>query len=182
MGGRRVLALVALSVALFASCGGGGSGGGPTTPGPGITFLPSSAPGSNTIHLVVQSVSANQLILELRGNDVNDIFAAAFDLRFPAAALQFVSAGTGDDFTEGGDFPVQLLITEEPSGNLVVGLSRTGKDLRGFTGSGVLMILEFNAIASGGGDLSFLRTQVVDRNGIVDAGITFLGGSLQVVL
>jgi Cohesin domain len=180
--GRSSRWLAALLVLALAGCGGGGGGGGspvePTPPPPqtGITFTGQGASGNNSVVLATgPGTNASTLVLEVRAQSVDDLYGVAFDLRFPAAVLQFVRFTPGPLVEEGS---AQAAVSG--SGNLVVGASRLG-EVSGIDGSGVLLTLEFNAIAAGEGAFSFARNTAFDSDGRPITGFNWAAGSVRVV-
>lgn len=179
---RLQVALLALAVLAMAACGGGG-GGGPTQPPPptsSLTFTPGGTAGGNLVRLArTGSTTGQDLDLAVQASEVSDLYGVAFDLGYPASVLAFEGASQGDFLAQGG-FQVSFQLAEE-SGNLIVGITRLGS-VPGASGSGTLVTLRFNAIASGTGAISFSRTQAVGPDGLPLAGLEFVGGSVQSTL
>lgn len=181
--GFGVLAGTALLASL--ACGGGGGGGGPTAPPPpppsGITFTAAGPAGDNSIALAAGAPGANRLRLEVRANEVVGLYAVALDLGFPTDLLQFDAAATskGAFLGPGGD--TELLVQENPDGNLVIGYSLKG-DKEGVDGSGVLFTVEFTGLANGTDSLTLAENQAYDANGLEQADVTWVAGSVQVRL
>lgn len=179
---RRSAGLVAAAlVVCMPGCGGGGGGGGPTQPPtptpppPGIVFSPQTAPGANSVVLAEGSgTSANTLLLEVRATGVSDMYGLAYDLTFPSGALQFVRATPGPLLAAGS-----VQAAAATPGRLVVGGTLLGP-VAGFSGSGVLMTLEFSALASGEGSFAFSAQRAVTSNGDPIAGLTWVAGSVRV--
>jgi hypothetical protein len=177
----QLAALAVLLVLVLAGCGGGGGGGSPVEPTPpppqpGVTFTGQGGSANNSIVLGSgPGTNANTLVLEVRAQNVDDLYGTAFDLRFPAAVLQYVRATPGP-LLEGASVQAAL----SASGNLVVGASRLG-EVPGLDGSGVLLTLEFNAIAAGEGALSFARNSAFDSDGRPITGVTWGAGTVRVV-
>jgi hypothetical protein len=165
---------------LVLACGGGGGGGSPTEPTPtptptqpSITFTPQS-PGPSGISIVSSSAStATTLILEVRATSVSDLYGVAFDLAYPSNLLQHVRSTQGP-MLAGGTFQGSV-----GGGRLVIGLSNLGP-VPGANGSGVLMTLEFRAIAAGEGTFTFSKNQAVDSQGQAIAGLTWSAGTVRV--
>jgi hypothetical protein len=169
------------AVLLGPACGGGGGGGGPTQPPmpqPGITFTPGGAVGANSIALARVGQGATRLSLELRTTGVTDLYGVSFDLGFPSAALSFDGFDEGPMLAAGGAFDTAVQVVESPAGNLVVGATRLG-GVAGADGDGTLLTLHFNAVANGGGALSFAGPLAFDRDG-PQGGVQWVGGSVQV--
>lgn len=176
-------AAVAALLALLAACGGGGGGGGgptqPPPPQPGIFFTP-SASGPNSVALAAGAGgTATTLILEVRANQVANLYGLSFDLQYPAAVLRYDGATQGTLLSENGTVPTSFQIAESPAGTLVVGLTRLGA-VSGWSGSGTLLTLRFAARAAGSGALTFVSPAAVDPNGQPLAGIAFAAGSVEV--
>jgi hypothetical protein len=178
----RALTFAVLLVLALAGCGGGGGGGGgstpvePPPPPPGVTFNAQGTTGANSIVLASGAgTDIDTLVLEVRLLGVSDLYGAAFDLRFPSGVLQFVRATAGETLGGGA---VQAALSGP--GNLVVGASRLG-EVPGIEGSGVLLTLEFTAIAAGEGAFSFARNSAYDPDGRPITGITWAAGSVRVV-
>jgi len=177
----RLPLLLCLALALPA-CGGGGGGGGnpveptpPPQPQPAIAFTPQGGGGTSSIVLARGAASTvNTLVLEVRANTVTDLYGLAYDLAYPSGQLQFVRAVPGAFLANGS---VQVVATSP--GNLVAGGSLLGP-IDGVSGSGLLMSLEFTAVAAGGGPITFSRNSAVDSTGDPLAGITWAGGSVLV--
>lgn len=165
----------------LAACGGGGGGGTPTEQPPPVTqpqivFTPQSAAGANSVFLASgAATSASTLFLEVRASQVTDLYGVAFDLTYPSAQLQFVQASPGPMLGAAGS--VQAAVG--PPGNLIVGGTHLGS-VPGANGSGVIMTLQFNAIAAGQGTFQFSRNSALDSEGALQQGVSWVAGSVQV--
>ena len=173
--------LAALSL-LALACGGGGGGGGPTaptptpTPAPGIVFTPQGTPGSNAVVLAAGvATTATTLVLEVRAIQVTDLYGVAFVLTYPSAQLQFSRATAGPLLGNSGS--VQAAVSAP--GTLVVGGSHLGA-VPGANGSGVVLTLEFTAIAAGQGSFAYTRNSAFNSAGQTLAGTSWLAGSVLV--
>ena len=173
----------ALLVLTLAACGGGGGGGGggPTEPPPpppptaAIVFTPAGAAGANSVFLASGAASTSStLFLEVRASQVTDLYGVAFDLTYPSAQLQFVQATPGSLLGAAGS----VQAAPGAAGNLIVGGTHLG-NVPGANGSGVIMTLQFNAIAAGGGQFSFSRNSALDSDGGL-LPVTWVAGSVQV--
>jgi hypothetical protein len=179
-------ALVATVVVItVGACGGGGGGGGGTTaPPPPVRMLSWSAdaaPGSQTVYLDIRDLSTpDEFILQVRVNDVDDLYGVALDVVYPSSAMQFQAMDTdvGEFFRAGGTIDTELLIVEEPVGRIIIGYTRLG-EVRGRNGNGLLLLLRFTTTANGSSDISIENRLAVDRDGIPLA-TTWLGGTVQV--
>jgi hypothetical protein len=177
----RVLLLAVLALTLLlTACGGGGGGGstGPTAPPPpvaGIVLTPQAAPGANSLYLASgAATTATTLVLEVRANQVTDLYGVAFDLTYPATQLQFVRATAGPLLNNGA---VQAVASSP--GTLIVGGTHLGAT-PGANGSGVVLTLEFSAVAAGSGSFAFSRNSALNSTGAAIPGLTWLAGSVTV--
>ena len=175
--------LMAVLIVALAACGGGGGGGGgptappppPPPPPPGIVFTAQGTATANSISLASGAgTTANTLILEVRATQVTDLYGVAFDLAYPNTALQFVRATPGQLLANGS---VQAV--PSTPGTLVVGGTHLG-NVAGANGSGVVMTLEFSALAAGSGNLAFSRNTAFDSDGDSMAGVGWVAGSVTV--
>jgi len=176
-------ALAVLAVLVLAACGGGGGGGGgtptqptpPPPPPPGITFTAAGVAGANSLALANGSgTTATNMVLELRANQVTDLYGVAFDLAYPSAQLQFARVTAGPLLSGGA---VQASVTSP--GTLVVGGTHLG-NVPGANGSGVVLTLELTAVAAGSGSFTFSRNSALSSSGQTIAGVTWVAGSVQV--
>ncbi|MGH9361670.1 MAG: cohesin domain-containing protein, partial [Thermoanaerobaculia bacterium] len=143
-------------------------------------FTPSGAAAPNSVSLGAGvGGTSTTLALEVRANQVVDLYGLAFDLQYPAAALRYDGATEGTLLSAGGTTPTSLQVAESPAGTLVVGLSRLGQ-VGGLSGSGTLLTLRFSARAAGTGAFTFVSPTGVDPDGQTLAGLTFAAGSVEV--
>jgi len=173
---RAVVATVA-ALAL-AACGGGG---GPTSPPPptqSLVFTPAGGSATGSVALLRSGAGANTLVLEVRAQEVADLYGVAFDLTYPASVLAFEGASEGELLRQGG-IATSLQVAEQ-SGQLVVGATRLGV-VGGVSGSGTVLTLTFRAVAAGSGDIAFVDPTAVAANGSLIGGLEWLGGNVQVV-
>ncbi len=185
------LGLVSTFLVVFAACGGGGGGGGgggeiPTQPlpptGPGINFSPAGSPGTNTVYLAQASSSEpNILTLEIRANQVNDLYGVSFDLIFPNNLLRWSSGTTreGQFLSANGTVPTELLISNQPANTLVIGQSRLGA-VPGVSGTGLLFSLRFVGVSDGQGSFQIRNGSGFNAQGNQIPGFVFLGGAVSV--
>jgi hypothetical protein len=177
--------LVAMAVALVVACGGGGGGGGgpteptppppPPPPPPGIVFTAQGTPGANTLFLASgAATTSTTLVLELRASQVTNLYGVAFDLTYPNTQLQFVRVTPGPLLSGGA-----AQAAAAGTGTLIVGGTRLG-NVPGATGSGVVLTLEFTAVAAGTGSFAFARNSALNSEGDAVTGVAWLAGSVQV--
>jgi hypothetical protein len=166
------------------ACGGGGGGGGgggpteptpPPPPPPGFVFTAQGTPGANTLFLASgAATTATTLVLELRASQVTDLYGVAFDLTYPNTQLQFVRVTPGPLLANGA-----AQAAASGTSTLIVGGTRLG-NVSGATGSGVILTLEFTAVAAGSGSFAFARNSALDSDGDTVSGVAWLAGSVQV--
>ncbi|HEY4590568.1 MAG TPA: cohesin domain-containing protein [Thermoanaerobaculia bacterium] len=178
MRGRALLLVLPL---LLTACGGGGGGSTPSEPTPpppptpGIVLTPQGTPGANSLYLASgAATTATTLVLELRANQVTDLYGVAFDLTYPATQLQFVRATAGPLLNNGA---VQAVASSP--GTLVVGGTHLGAT-PGANGSGVVLTIELSAVAAGSGSFAFARNSALNSTGATISGMTWLAGSVTV--
>jgi hypothetical protein len=166
-----VLALLALLGGFGAACGGGG--GGPTAPPtpppappPPVSFNATGTPGALTVHLGQTSGTADNILrLEVRASDFVDLYGLGFDLRYPTDLLDYRGGSHAEGgFLSGDGTQVELLARQVNDGTVVVGLSRLG-DVGGVEGSGLLLTLDFTAVANGTGEFSYIANSAFDGDG-----------------
>jgi hypothetical protein len=177
---RCLFPVLAGGLLILAACGGGGGGGGgptePTPPPPGIVFTPQGSAGNNAISLASgAATTASTLVLEVRATQVTDLYGVAFDLTYPSAQLQFTRVTPGPLLGSGGNAQA----VPSPAGTLIVGGTHLG-NVPGATGSGVILTLEFSAVAAGTGSFAFSRNSALDSDGDAIAGVAWLAGSVTV--
>ena len=175
---RSVLLVLGLLALSCGGGGGGGGGGGPTQPPPtqpALSFTAAGAGGANSLVLASGPGStAERLFLEVRANQVTDLYGVAFDLSYPTNVLRYV-AKTSGTFLDG-----TVQVSETPPGNLVVGASRLGR-VAGASGSGVVVTFEFVALGAGSGSFAFSRNTAVNSSGAPLAGSSWVAGTVQVI-
>jgi len=89
-----------------------------------------------------------------------DVTSVPMHVRFDPEVLDFVAATTGPALQTGSLQPILLAsVNPQRPGDLAVGLSMPGSSGT-FTGSGTLILLEFEARRAGGSDLALARTSV----------------------
>lgn len=186
MKSKRWLAACFLAAGLGAACGGGG-GGGPTQPPPpppptpGITFTASGGAGANSIALASGAGgTTTTMVLEIRANDVQDLYGLSFDLAYPQQQLRYDGPTEGTFLNQSGAQTSLQVAPGSGAGTLVVGLTRLG-GVTGVTGSGVLLSLRFTAIGAGSGNFGFSRNSTFKSDGTT-VGSTWSAGSVNVVL
>lgn len=186
LAGLGLVSALLISVACGGG-GGGGGGGGPTTPpplpptGPGVTFTPAGSPGTDTVYLAEgSSADPNILSLEIRANQVGNLYGVSFDLVFPNNLVQWSSGTTqeGSFLNANNSVRTELLISNQPANTLVIGHSRLGA-VAGASGSGLLFTLRFVGVSDGAGSMQIQNAAAFDSQGNQIAGFVFLGGTVS---
>lgn len=172
------LALLATASMLLSACGGSSS---PSAPRPaGVVFTTDGAAGAETVFLSQNpATNDNRLVLDVRAREVTDLFGINLELAYPRAVLRYASATEGGFLAGGGDFQTSLLVAERTQGELVIGLTRL-RNVRGRTGSGLLLTLEFTVPADGTGSFEVLDGVAFARGAQQKPEVTWLGGTVQV--
>ena len=93
-------------------------------------------------------------------NGATDVSSIALQLHYDPAKLQLVNVSSGNFLSSDGQ-AAPTIHTDQPAGNLVVGMSRPS-GTHGITGTGVVCVLTFQAKASGPSDLAITRASVVN--------------------
>jgi hypothetical protein len=127
------------------------------------------------------SSEPNILTLEIRANQVNNLYGVSFDLIFPNNLLQWSSGTTreGQFLSANGTVLTELLISNQPANTLVIGHSRLGA-VPGVGGTGLLFTLRFVGVADGQGSFQIQNGAAFDSQGNQIAGFVFLGGTVSV--
>lgn len=181
--------LAALTVAACSSGGGGGGGGGttpPTMPPPPTRMLSWTAagePGAQTVYLEIRSLNnPDRFVLQLRASRVTDLYGMALDVVYPSDIVQFDEAGVeeGGFFSASGGFETELQLAEDPTGRVIIGISRVG-EAGGRNGDGLILELPFDSTSSGSGDFAIESSLAIDSDGFPVA-TTWLGGTVEIQL
>jgi general secretion pathway protein D len=93
-------------------------------------------------------------------NGATDVSSIALQLHYDPAKLQLVNVSSGSFLSSDGQ-AAPTIHTDQPAGNLVVGMSRPS-GTHGITGTGVVCVLTFQAKAAGASDLAIARASVVN--------------------
>jgi hypothetical protein len=146
-----------------------------------ISWSADAAPGEQTIYLDIRDLSnPDEFVLQIRVNQVTDLYGVALDVVYPSGAMDFQASGTveGPILPAGGGFDTDLQIVEEPPGRIIIGYTRLGA-VSGRNGNGLLLSLRFTTTANGSSDLSIESSLAVDSVGS-PVPTTWLGGTVQV--
>ncbi len=174
-----VIAVLVISTAL-PGCGGGTT---PTTPRPpsrplSVTFVAeASNPGADAIALSMTSSTAATFTLVLLAAEVTDLFGYGVDITFDPTIVMFDTATAGT-FLDGEGITLTTQISEGPSGTLVIGQSRVGAVV-GMSGSGTLLSLVFNSVATGTSAFTTSKAGAFDSAGATMM-TQFFGGTVTV--
>ena len=153
---------------------------------PGIVFTADGAPGAATIFLQATDTTDlnSPFVLEVRADEVSDLYGIAFDLDFPADLLRWEENGTaaGDLLSDSGDVESRVLAdraSRDGRGHLIVGATRLGA-VSGAEGSGLLLSLEFeNRGKRGAGDFVITMNSAFDSTGAVLDSVRWVSGSIE---
>ena len=102
---KRVLTgLVPLfAIVVATACSSGGSDTGPVIPGLAGGFTPDQgSPGSDTVSAGQGGASVDLVTVEINVTNVDDVYAAAFDLLFDSAQVTYMGWSAGNMLEQGG--------------------------------------------------------------------------------
>ncbi|HEX4955652.1 MAG TPA: cohesin domain-containing protein [Thermoanaerobaculia bacterium] len=177
---RCTVAMAALVLAVSAACGGGGGGGGggPTQPPPPrVSFTPVTG-GATSVSLIQGTgTTETTLFLEVRANQVTDLYGLSFDLTYPTGVVTYRRVVEGPFLAQAASTSLQ--VAEPSPGRLIIGHSRLGP-AGGISGSGLLMTLELAVAGTGTGAMTFQNQQAFDPSGTPRIGYSWLGGTVRV--
>ncbi|MEW6089104.1 MAG: secretin N-terminal domain-containing protein [bacterium] len=106
---------------------------------------------SNMIYINPQTKDAKineEFSLEIMVNNISDLFAVPFYITYNPKVLQFVSAKEGSFLGQDGNTTTFLFSNDVNRGRVIVGLTRLGQ-VKGVSGSGLLMSVNFKASGTG---------------------------------
>jgi hypothetical protein len=173
-----VQSLVALAVV---SCGGGGSV--TELGGLSVQFTPEeAAPAPNSVSLQDGGVLDDVATVDVQADAIALLaFRTSFTLRFDPAVIEFVGWEPGD-FFEQRTTPANVTYTILPpavgSDRLDVEIVKSGT-LAGSFEDGVLVKLQWRAIAAGASTLLFDSPRLADANNIGAQNVSWFGGRLD---
>ena len=164
-------------LALALSCSAGESV--TTAPSAGVSFLPAVAnPGDNTVAMQPRSVTGDRVTVAIDVQVDDGVYAAAFDVVFDEAHVDFVGAGAGSFFPTGS---ADLFAQTSGDGRVVVVVTRRGA-APPVSGRGVLLTLEFRVNDPGDSELRFDgHPQLLDASNPPRPipGLSWHGGTLR---
>ena len=152
----------------------------------GIQFFPTGTPGADTVYLAGTGSDRADglLILEVRANDVTDLYGVSFTLQFPKKLVRFPKSRPtaiveGPFLSENGAVET-ILVFKDDKKNIIVGLTRKG-EVTGVSGSGVLLTLEFRGLGVAGRKVFRLRqTDAADSQMSIIEGFSWFAGRIEV--
>ena len=179
---RRWAPLLLGCVALtLPSCGGGG-GDSPTDPPTAVVFF--SADGAATARSFSlrrgNGTSGTHLQLELIATEVTNVASLDFVLTLPANVVRFESARQGSFLTQNGVAPILFALGLPAPFNGVLISDNRPNGTAGVSGSGVVLTLEFEALANGSGHLDIEEPEARDPQDRPIGGLGWIGGTVTV--
>ena len=161
----KLLVLVALSTIM--ACSGGATGG--VIPNDGssnnlaATFQPDLAtPTSGSVSLQPGNASGNTVTVLVQATDVNDVYAASFDVVIDPTMVSYVGYTAGT-LLESDGASVQYQITPAGSNRYVVGVTRLGATTGvNAVGRQDLLRLTFRATNAGTSSISLSNASLLD--------------------
>ena len=142
-----------------------------------LTYVPDDPAGGDAVSLRLVSLTETQLMLEVVGNGLSDVYGVAFRLQVDPTALQLVSMETGD----GWESDALKMAQESHPGLLVATVTNRG-DVQGAAAQDrVLARVTFNLLAAPETPIQFVsgRSGVIDSAGAQVPDVTWLGGRLE---
>lgn len=108
-------------------------------------------------------------------SDVTDLFAAEFDLSFDSSVLECSSVTEGEFMGETTGFSPAI---DNSAGN-ITGFAVTKTGSEGVSGVGILLMIEFTALAEGTSTLALSNVQLLDSS-MTEIDITIENGSVTI--
>ena len=150
----------------------------PPPPPPDIEFTPEGTSANSLGLVATDGTSEDRLVLELRADTIDGLYAIAFDLVFPSELLELESLTEGVFLSSSGSVSTSLQLAQE--GRVIVSLSRVGATSGRPLGSGVVLTIEFSKVDSGQGDLLFEKNQAFGESGETRPAIDWWAGSFEI--
>lgn len=171
---KRILSLC-LGLALVACGSDDGAGG--AKPAGGLSFQAEATPAGTSVTLRQKALTKDELVLELVGHSLAELYGVAFRLSYDPTALGFQKLEASPAW--GGAPPIALGAAKTP-GLLVGTVTAKGKSA-GVSGSEVVLgTLTFAITAPKPGAVDFVaeRSALVATDGKRVAGVGWAGGDL----
>ena len=145
-----------------------------------IILFSGSTPGNNSVYMSRNSSlsSGNTLSVDIKVNNVSNVYGAAFDVDFDSSKMTYDSYSAGSLLESGGNaVSYQAGLQSGNSGKLIAGISRQA-GASGVSGSGILITLKFKV--TGNSAISFSNNSLKDSTNQSISGVTWSGGTVTV--
>lgn len=155
----------------------------PTPPLP-VQAQPDVSPNMICVNPQTKDVKVGEeFSLDVSVNGVSDLYAAPFYLTYDPKLLRFISAKEGSFLGQDGNSTTFLFSNDANRGRIIVGLTRLGQ-VKGVSGSGSLMRVDFKAIETGSISIGFDNAsarRVTSKDSKPQSfSVTFRGGQVNV--
>lgn len=173
---RLWLAILLLLVVACSSDDGGGSTKPKPKTTPTLSFEAAPVPGGASLSLRAKSLSADQLVLEIVGKGLTDVYGVAFRMKYDPAVLEPVSIAASTAWQG----QTSALVNAKTPGLLVAVLTEQGKTKGIGASDTVLGTLTLSLKQAKPTTLSFVveRARVVDSKGTSPSAVQWAAGAL----
>jgi hypothetical protein len=174
--------LLGWAALLLPSCGGGGGGHSPTEPPAAVvSFTADGAATARSFSLRRGAgTSGTHHQLELVATEVTNVASLDFVLTLPPNVVRFESARQGSFLAQNGAAPILFALPLPAPFNGVLISDNRPNNLAGASGSGVVLILEFEALANGSGRIDIEEPEANDPQNRPIGGLSWIGGTVNV--
>ena len=173
--------LLACAASVLPSCGGGGHDSPTDPPAAVVFFTPDGAAAARSFSLRRgNGTRGTHLQLELVATEVTNVHALDFVLTLPANVVRFESVRQGSFLAQNGVAPILFALQlPAPLDGVLISDNRP-PGAAGVSGSGVVLTLEFEALANGSGRLDIEAPEAIDPQDRPLGGLTWIGGTVTV--
>lgn len=178
---------IAVVLAVSIGCGGGGGGDSVTPPAVCVEFTAADAPATGlvTARSATQS-TCELLVLDVLVTDVNDLYAAEFDVNFNSNVVRYDGHIGTSSFLGSDGATVEIIgPSSDTTGSFTLGITRVNvNDGMDFTTTQTLVQLRFRAAAdSGSGAITFQNGALFgsEEPPVEKPGLTWSGGTASIL-
>lgn len=178
---RWAPALLGCAALLLPACGGGG-GRSPTDPPAAVVFFTAdgAAPARSFSLRRGNGTSGTHLQLELVATDVTNVHSLDFVLELPPNIVRYEGQRQGPFLAQNGVTPVLVALPLPGPFNGVLISDNRPNGTAGVSGSGVVLILEIEAVTNGSGHIDLEVPEARDPQDRPLGGLSWLGGTVTV--
>ena len=178
--GRRAITLVLATVALAMSpaCGGGGRS--PTESREQVSFTADRAAAANSVFLRRGSGSSGTSFhLEVVAENVQGFYTVTTVVSYPANLLRYERSVQGP-FLAAGDAPLLVVNPVPGFGSSLLVFDTRVLSASGVSGSGVILTLQFTALANGTGRIDLDGPEATNAADQPIPGVSWISGTVRV--